>query len=665
MPYQFCIPAFTLLFSTCAWANPPAGSTAVLALLETTDLHANALGYDYYKLTPEPSFGMDRLATLIAQARRDYPNNLLLDSGDTIQGSALADHQALVNPLPCNQTLAVYKVMNHLGYDGGAIGNHEFNYGLAYLNQVTGSRLDVAGVAPEQPACSGPAFPLVLANVYSLKTHKPLFEPYRIIDKQVAALDAEGKPVTATIKVGIIGFAPPTILSWDKRWLEGRVYTEGVREAARRYIPEMRAKGAELVVALSHGGLDGGPYSPQMENANYHLAQVGGVDAMLMGHSHQLFPNAASTVTQFNLPGVDKAKGTVHGVPSVMSHHWGKNLGVIALHMRHDGTRWMVDKGKTQVEARATQLPDKSFVAPDPAVAALVAAEHAATIGYIKTPIGTADFRMSSYFADVGDVSAIAIVNQAQTDYVKRYVKENLPQYAALPVLSMAAPFKNGHGGVQDYTDVAAGSLALNHAADLYLYPNALYAVKVDGALLKSWLERAAERFNTIDPARKEPQELVSTTFAGYNFDALTSPDVSYEIGLAQPPGQRIARLSYRGKPVAPGDEFIVATNNYRAAGGGQFPGLDDSKTVIASHDTNRDVLIEYIKSVKSLTRAAHGQGRSWRFARMRTSGPVVFYAPPGLIALARQAGLNNVTQLRADDGRGKGLAAYAVDLAK
>src|SRR5205085_7442028 len=119
------------------------------------------------------------------------------------------------------------------------------------------------------------------------------------------------------------------------------------REAAEKYIPEMRAKGAELVVAISHGGIDGAPYSPKMENAGYYLAQVPGIDAMLLGHAHAVFPDAASKAPQFNLPGIDKARGSVWGVPTVMASLWGKHLGVIGLHLRHDGKRWVVDKDQT------------------------------------------------------------------------------------------------------------------------------------------------------------------------------------------------------------------------------------------------------------------------------------------------------------------------------
>lgn len=665
MRYQYCISLAAFLCAASASAAIPAGSTAVLGLLETTDVHSNVVGYDYFRLAPDASLGLERTATLIAEARRQYPNNLLFDNGDTIQGTALADYEALVKPLACDKTLAVYKAMNALGFDGGGIGNHEFNYGLAYLSQVTGNRFDVAGVDPKMPRCAGPAFPQVLSNVYSIKSKQPLFAPYRIIDKQITAQGADGQSMTVTLKVGIIGFTPPAIMAWDKRWLDGKIYTEGLRESANKYIPEMRAKGADLVVVISHGGLDDSAYSPTMENGNWHLAKVPGIDAMLLGHSHDVFPNAASKVPQFNLPGVDKAKGLVNGVPTVMANMFGKHLGVIGLHLSHDGTHWSVDKSKTTVEARAAQRADKSFVAPDPSIAALVAQEHEATIAYVKTPVGETTFRMTSYFAEVGDVSALAVVNAAQADYVARAVKTSLPQYAKLPVLSMAAPFKSGFAGGADFTDVAAGPMALNNAADLYLYPNTLYAVKVNGAEFKAWLERSATRFNTIDPAASEPQELLNPAYPAFNFDMPTSKDVSFEIDLTRPVGERITRLHFRGKPMTAALRFLVATNNYRASGGGSFPGLDGSKTVLAAPDTNRDVLIAFIRKTKSLDRARFAQQRSWRFAKAQTAGPVVFRSAPGVLPLAKEAGLDNVSLLRADDGQGKGFSLYQIDLSK
>ncbi|AOJ75819.1 bifunctional metallophosphatase/5'-nucleotidase [Burkholderia ubonensis] len=644
-------------------SQAPAGTKATLALLETTDLHTNVLSYDYFKLAADNSLGFERVSTLIAQARAQYPNTLLLDNGDTIQGTALADYQALVNPVGCDQMLAIYKVMNAAKFDGGGIGNHEFNYGLPYLSQVTGNTFDVDGMPPQQKKCAGPAFPQVLANVISAKTNAPLFTPYTILTRTITATTPDGKTVSAPVKVGIIGFTPPAIMNWDKRWLDGKVYTTGLKEAAEKYIPEMRAKGAELVVAISHGGLDNSAYSPTMENGSWWLSTVPGIDAMLIGHSHQVFPDANSTVPQFNLPGVDKVKGTVNGVPTVMANYWGKHLGVIKLGLAFDGKTWSVDKSLTTVEARPIQNADKSYVAADPSVAAAIAAEHQATINYVKTPIGSTDYRMTSYFADVGDPGAIQIVNEAQADYVARYVQANLPQYASLPVLSVSAPFKSGFGGGNDFTDVAPGALAINNAADLYLYPNTVYAVKVSGADVKNWLETAAKRFNRIDPTQATVQKLVSS-FPGYNFDMFTSADLSYEIDVTQPVGSRIRNLAYKGAPIDPNGQFIVATNNYRASGGGNFPGLDGSKTIFASPDANRDVLIAFIKKRGAITRAADGAQRSWRFTKLASSvAHVQFASAPNRLADAAAAGLTGITQVAADDGSGKNLATYEIDL--
>ena len=130
----------------------------------------------------------------------------------------------------------------------------------------------------------------------------------------------------------------------------------------------MRAKGADVVIAISHGGLDDSPYTPTMENGNYYLAQksgeFGGIDALLLGHSHQLFPNPASTVAQFNLPQVDKVQGRVFGVPTVMANLWGKNLGVVRLQLRHDGKRWRVDQDASVVETRSTSCRTSSSSPP-------------------------------------------------------------------------------------------------------------------------------------------------------------------------------------------------------------------------------------------------------------------------------------------------------------
>ena len=180
-----------------------------------------------------------------------------------------------------------------------------------------------------------------------------------------------------------------------------------------------------------------------------------------------------------------------------------------------------------------------------------------------------------------------------------------------------------------------------------------MYAVKVTGAGIKIWLEKAAERFNQIVPTFTTAQGLIST-FPGYNFDIFTSADMSYEIDVTQPKGNRIKNLIYKGVPINTTAEFIIATNNYRATSGTQF-GLTVANTIYTSPDANRDVLIDYIKARKNLTLAADGSARSWRFTKVTTAGLVTFTSGSGKLAVAQTAGFSNISVVSNDDGSGKG----------
>lgn len=663
MPARPFAVAFVLLLAACAQpavrpSAVPEGTRADVALLETTDLHANVLSYDYYRLQDDPSLGFERTATLIGQARAQFPNTLLFDDGDTLQGTALADYQALAKPVGCDEELAIYRAMDALVYDGGTLGNHEFNYGLAFLSQVTGTPMDVAGVPVER--CAGPHYPLVLSNVFGARDGKPLYAPWRLITKTFIAYAPDGSKLSVPLKIGLLGFTPPPIMDWDRRNLAGKVTVKGVVEAAEQYLPELRAQGVDLVVAISHGGLNPAPYTADMENANWHLAAVPGIDAILLGHSHDVFPNPDPASRFAHMPEVDNARGFVRGVPAVMGGFFGKDLGVIKLALvRRDG-RWVVDKAATHSEVRPICPQKHVCVAPDAAIAQRVAAAHEATIAYVQTPIGRSEVRMSTYFADVGDVSALAAVAASERAYVEDWIARDHAALKGIPVLAAASAFKAGFGGPGDYTDVPAGDLSIRSAADLYLYPNTLAAVKLDGAGVKAWLDKAAERFNRIDPAKTEPQPLIDRRVPSYNFDVLFG-DLDYAIDVTRPVGQRIVELRWRGKPLDPAQPFLVVTNNYRASGGGRFPGLDGSNIVLSAPDANREVLIDWIRAHRTLRRADL-PARPWRFARVHTAGPVTFVSAAGKAAVARAAGLRGVRPLR---DNGDGTATYAIDLSR
>ncbi len=665
----------------------PEGTVVNVALLETTDIHANVLGYNYYALTADTSLGLDRTATLISAARAENPNTVLLDDGDVIQGTLLGDFQAVAAPVGCGATLAVHKVMNALKYDGGGVGNHEFNYGLSFLSQISNTDFGVPGV--QKPvSCGAPSFPLVLSNVNGVSSQKPIFNPYAVIAKQFAATRPDGTPITVTFNVGILGFVPPQIMDWDAKNLEGKVYVNGVQESATKYVPELRSKGADLVVALSHGGLDAAPYSPKMENGSLYLASTG-IDALMLGHAHLIFPAAKEvngpkidpSLTAPALPAaqVDSVAGLVGGVPTVMAQSWGRRLGIIKMTLKYVSGKWVVQKDKTAVEARGFKYTDgTTLVGADASIAALVDTEHKATIAYAQQPLGTStDFGMSAYFALAGDVSAIQIVNQAQIDYVKNVIATStdatLASYKAIPVISCSAPFKAGRNGPTDFTDVAPSATAaapvglqVRNPGDLYLYSNNnLQAVKIKGSDLKNWLEKSASLFARIDPAYASEQDLVPSYSLIFNYDVFYAENnaLSYQIDVTQAVGARIVNLTYLGKPVAAADDFIVATNDYRAGGGGAFPGLDGSKTIIKSPDASQAIVSNYLKKAGKVTLAANGNGRSWSFVKVATVGNVVLRSTPGKLAVAQAAGL---TRVKSEGGLdASGFAKYAIDLSK
>ena len=686
MKHHYVLSAIALAIVALVGCNDasdpiPNGTTVKLSLLETTDIHQNLLSYNYYSLTADTTLGMERAATLIKTARAENPNTVLLDDGDNIQGTLLGDYQAVASPVTCSQTLALHKVMNALQYDGGGVGNHEFNYGLPFLSQVTNTDFGVAGVS-KGANCGGPNYPIVLSNVDGVASGKAIFNPYALIDKSFTATKPDGSPLAVKLKIGILGFVPPQIMQWDQKNLEGKVVVNGVVESANKYIPEMRNKGANLVVALSHGGLDASTYSPKMENGSLHLTKTD-IDALMVGHSHLIFPKgkeigaAALDASLASLPAdqVDGINGLVNGVPTVMGQSWGRRLGIISMTLAYNNGKWSVQKSKTSVESRGFKYTDGvTTVAADPSIAPLIDTEHKATIAYASQPLGTAtEFPMSAYFSLVGDVSAIQIVNQAQQDYMRNQIATNptLAAYKNIPVLSCSAPFKAGRNGPTDFTDVApsattaaATALQVRNPGDLYVFGNNnLQAVKIKGSDLKAWLEIPAGQFGQIDPTLATEQDLVPSYSTVYNFDVFYADNngLKYAIDVTKPQGSRIRNLTYNGAAVADSAEFIVATNDFRA-GGKLIPALDGSSIIFKSPDANQAIVSDYIKKAgPKLTLATNGSARPWSFVKTATAGPVFLRVTSGKLSVAQTQNLPLVVSETGLDASGFG--KYRIDL--
>ncbi|MBL5967057.1 bifunctional 2',3'-cyclic-nucleotide 2'-phosphodiesterase/3'-nucleotidase [Lelliottia amnigena] len=626
-------------------------ATVDLRILETTDLHSNMMDFDYYKDTPTEKFGLVRTASLINAARGEVKNSVLVDNGDLIQGSPLGDYVA-AKGLKKGDIHPVYKALNTLDYAVGNLGNHEFNYGLDYLHN----------------ALAGAKFPYVNANIIDVKTKKPLFTPYLI--KETEVVDQDGKK--QTLKIGYIGFVPPQIMTWDKANLTGKVTVNDITETARKYVPEMREKGADIVVVVAHSGLSADPYQAMAENSVYYLSEVPGVDAILFGHAHAVFPGKDFA----SIKGADIEKGTLNGVPSVMPGMWGDHLGVVDLVLNNDAGKWQVTQSKAEARPIYDAAAKKSLAAEDKNLVNVLKHDHDATREFVSKPIGKSSDNMYSYLALVQDDPTVQIVNMAQKAYVEHFIQGD-PDLAKLPVLSAAAPFKVG-GRKNDpasYVEVEKGQLTFRNAADLYLYPNTLVVVKATGKEVKEWLECSAGQFNQIDTKSSKPQSLINWDgFRTYNFDVIDG--VEYQIDVSQPAkydgecqainpqAERIKNLTFNGKPVDPNATFLVATNNYRAYGG-KFAGTGDSHIAFASPDENRSVLAAWISEQSKKAGAVHpAADNNWRLAPIHsdTTLDIRFETSPSdkAAAFIKEKAQYPMTKVSTDE---IGFAIYQVEL--
>ncbi len=580
---------------------PAFAQTLKLRILETTDVHMNLVGYDYYQDKPAAEFGLDRTATLIKAARAETKNALLFDNGDLLQGSPLGDTVARIRPLQAGEVHPAYRVLGALGYDAGNIGNHEFNYGLPFLLRAT----------------QGTGFPLVNANIVvddgkgRPEEAKNVFTPYVILERSFT--DDSGK--AQKLKVGVIGFAPPQVMNWDRQHLLGKVQALDIPSTAKKLIPRLKAEGADVVVVIAHSGFERGETVFFAENVVARLAEIPGVDAILFGHSHGEFPGRFFS----GHPKVDLAAGTINGVPATMPGFWGNHLGVIDLTLEKSGTGWVSKGGRAELRPIYDRNTRKAVVAPDPQVMQIVKAEHEATLAAMRAEVARTSAPIQSYFAQVADDPSVQVVSNAQIAYGRRIIAGTT--FAGLPVLSAAAPFKTGgRGGANYYTDIPAGPIAMRSVADLYIYPNTVKLVKLSGAQVREWLEFSAGAFNRIDPAGPPEQMLLNPGYPSYNFDSIDG--VSYRLDLTQPArydrggklvapdAHRVTDLRFGGQPIDEKASFAVVTNNYRASGGGNFPALDGGTLIVDAPDENRQVLMQYLQDAKTVNPSADD---NWR----------------------------------------------------
>lgn len=550
--------------------SPEALAYMKIRVMATTDLHMHVLGYDYFADRPSTHVGLSRAAALIVRARADSANCLLFDNGDALQGSPMGDYLAESGEVDARRKHPVIAAMNALGYDAATIGNHDFSFGTGFL----------------RASLEGADFPIVASN---LTPRRPLpVQRHLLLEREFHDLD--GRP--HRLRIGVLGFLPPQTVEWEPS-LRPDIAIGDILQAARDGIAALQAAGADLIVALSHSGIGALQPVPMMENAATALAALPGIDLVIAGHTHRVFPAPGHP----GGPGIDAQRGTLAGKPAVMPGFWGSHLGLIDLRLEQRRDGWHIAGFTSRAEPVGAE--DDHPAVTGPALSA-----HRQTLRHFRRRIGRTDRPLSSYFALIGEDPGLRLVTMAQRWHVRRALRGT--RWQDLPILSAAAPFRaGGRGGPQHYTDVPAGRLTLRNIADLYLFPNRLCAIRLTGAEVREWLERSAGLFLRIQPGLAD-QPLIDPEFPSYNFDVIDGLD--WQIDLSRPAryapdgrlvnasSHRITGLTHRGRQVTPEQSFIMVTNSYRLSDCGLFSPVTAGRPVLLDSTTRtREVLRRYV----------------------------------------------------------------------
>jgi 2',3'-cyclic-nucleotide 2'-phosphodiesterase / 3'-nucleotidase len=428
---------------------------AHVVILSTTDMHGRIFPIDYYT-NKYDNVGIAKVATLVKQARKDDPDLLLVDSGDTIQGTPLEYLHNKRNNTPPDPMMLT---MNALKYDAMAVGNHEYNFGLKVLEK----------------ARSEAKFPFLSANTYetgakgTASTH---YQPY--IVKEVQG-----------VKLGILGLTTPGIPSWENvPNYAGLEFHETVSEA-KKWVPILRDKEkVEVVVIAMHMGIEEdlrtgipNPSSVPNENAAIAIArQVPGVDVILMGHTHR-----------------EVSDLFVNGVLLTQANRWASHVARVDIYLdKGEDNRWhLIAKS-----ARTIPVTEKTEI--DPEIAKLGEPYDKETQAWLGRNIGESSEELTAEGCRFHDTAIIDLIQRVQLEAGKADV-------------SMAACFN-------PTAHIAKGAVTVRDIAALYEYENTLVTVELTGQQLKDALEHSTRYFKEYQPG-KGLNDLVDTRIPGYNFD--------------------------------------------------------------------------------------------------------------------------------------------------
>ncbi|WP_299652206.1 5'-nucleotidase C-terminal domain-containing protein [uncultured Tateyamaria sp.] len=570
--------------------------TAHLRIAATTDVHMHLTGWDALRDTPLAHNGIDRLATLIRDERsRARGGFVLVDNGDALQGTPLGDFCTQMpddHPWPA--------ILNALDYDAVGLGNHDFDFGLPFLEHVMA-----------QANCA-----VLCANAVGGAIKG--IAPVSLIEPSIPCSDGTDR----SLRIGLTSVLPPQTAVWNRRCLDGSVRFEGGVHAVRQSVATLQHAGADLVIVLCHSGMTDG-LDPTGENFGAAIAaEVQGIDAMVLGHTHLRFPGPDHA----GFDGVDNATGTLHTVPMVMPGHAGHELGVIDLTLDHGPKGWAV--ATHHVRRRGIGAND----APDASIVHITRPVVEAAQTHLNTPIATTTEHLHTWFSMLRPSRAEDLMARTLSHTVAEAVAGT--ELESLPLLASVAPAAlGGRAGPFNFVDIPPGPVRERHLAMLSPYPNTVWGTVLTGAQVWEWIDRSLAFFA---PLGADGADLVNAHAPAFNFDAVHG--IEAEIDPFAPTafdanGHRVAqgatrvrRLTHAGRDVQPQERFVMAMTSYRGAGGGNFPGLGPESRTVRTDVEVREALRNVVMQATSVQPMRNAP--PWRFATWGDTRRVVRTSP-------------------------------------
>lgn len=478
-----------------------------LRIVATTDLHGAIVPENLVTGEPKQT-GLLAAAPQIRDLLAQADGSILVDNGDFFQGDPITDYAEALAP----ERHPIAEAMNLLPYDAIGLGNHDFDFGLAPLEQ----------------AASQLAAPVICTNLAGAEVPAGT-QSTAMIERPIAG--------AAPLQIGIVSVLPPQTMAWNKATIGDQIKVQDMFHAALDGAKALRRAGADLVVALCHGGTGDPTWSENMENPASALAESGSFDAIIAGHTHEVLSQEAP-------------------VPLVQPGHGARHIGVVDL--------WLDPDRKTAASAAQTVPVTSAQKVETPPVIKDLQTKVAA---HLNLPIGKAQTPFVDGAAPLGVAPVLRLLAHAKRAAVERHLTTDLP------ILGVVAPFTR-EGEV---LSIAEGPISRAKAYEVYSYANQLAALEVTGQDLVDWLERSAAAFG------RTAGRLLNTQAPLYNFDLIDglfwtidrSAAGLFDLdGVPVPAGQpRVTSVQFDGAPLDLRARFVVATNTYRANGGGSFAG--------------------------------------------------------------------------------------------